>query len=51
MLVVRARHVDGEASVINIMAGIVVVSYRSSQYQQQFSQDELAALPHILGIQ
>lgn len=51
MLVVRAKHADGDTSVINIMSYTVVVYNRSGQYQQQFSQNELAAIQHILEVQ
>lgn len=50
-LVVRAKHTDGDTSVINIMSGMVVVYNRSGQYQQQFSQNELTAIQRIMESQ
>jgi hypothetical protein len=51
MLLVRAKHTDGDTSVINIMSGMVVIYNRSGQYQQQFRQSELAAIQRIVEAQ
>ena len=50
-LLIRAKHTDGDTSVINIMSGMVVVYNRSGQYQQQFSQSELSAIHSIVEVQ
>lgn len=50
-LLVRAKHADGNVSVINIMSNMVVVYNRSGQYQQQFTQNELAVIRRILVVQ
>lgn len=50
-LLIRAKHTDGDASVINIMSDRVVVYNRSGQYQQQFTPGELAEMRRIVEAQ
>jgi len=50
-LLVRAKHTDGDTSVINIMSNMVVVYNRSGQYQQQFTPSELAEIRRIVEAQ
>lgn len=50
-LQIRAKHPDGDTSVINIMSNMVVVYNRSGQYQQQFTPSELAEIRRIVEIQ
>lgn len=51
MLLIRAKHTDGDTSVINIMSNMVVVYNRTGQYQQQFTPSELAQMRRILETQ
>ena len=48
-LLVLAKHTDGDTSVINIRSGMVVVYNRGDQFQQQFTQNELAAIHRIVA--
>lgn len=50
-LLIRAKHTDGDTSVINIMSNMVVVYNRSGQYQQQFTPSELAEMRRIVEAQ
>ena len=50
-LLIRAKHTDGDTSVINIMSNMVVVNNRSGQYQQQFTPSELAEMRRIVEAQ
>lgn len=46
---VRVKHSNGDVSVVNILSGIVVVYNSSGQYEQRFSQTDLAEILSILG--
>lgn len=50
-LLIRAKHTDGDTSVINIMSNMVVVYNRSGQYQQQLTPSELAGKRRIVEAQ
>ncbi|HEY6093686.1 MAG TPA: hypothetical protein VIU93_01915 [Gallionellaceae bacterium] len=47
-LIVRAKHANGDISEINVLSGMVVVNNHSGQFQQHFSQTDLAAIRSIL---
>lgn len=47
-LLIRARHTNGDTSVINIMSGLVVIYNLSGQYEQRFPQSEMAAIQRVL---
>lgn len=48
-LVVRAKHSNGEVSVVNILGNLVVVYNSTGQFTQQFPEQDLATLRSILG--
>lgn len=48
-LVVRAKHSNGEVSVVNVLGATVIVYNSSGQFTQQFAEPDLAALNNILG--
>jgi hypothetical protein len=50
-LIVRAKHNDGDVSVINVLSRMVVIYNRSGQYEKQISQTDLATLRSILGVE
>jgi hypothetical protein len=47
-LVVRAKHANGEVSVINVLSKSVVIYNSTVQYEQQFKETDLTALRSIL---
>lgn len=49
-LIVRAKHSNGDTSVINVLPSMVVVYNRTGQYVQQFSQSDLAAIHSIVEV-
>ncbi len=49
-LVVRARHADGDTSVVDIDSTMLIVYNRSGQYQQHFTPDELAEVLRIVEV-